>query len=35
MLLIPLSSPNRVIGAMTMARRQVQPFTDVEAAWSA
>ena len=32
MLLIPLSSPQRVIGAMTMARRQVQPFTDVEAA---
>jgi signal transduction histidine kinase len=32
MLLIPLSSPQRVIGAMTMARRLVQPFTDVEAA---
>jgi signal transduction histidine kinase/CheY-like chemotaxis protein len=32
MLLLPLSSPNRVIGAMTMARRQVQPFSDVEAA---
>jgi signal transduction histidine kinase/ActR/RegA family two-component response regulator len=32
MLLTPLSSPQRVIGAMTMARRQVQPFTDVEAA---
>jgi signal transduction histidine kinase/CheY-like chemotaxis protein len=32
MLLIPLSSPNRVIGALTMARRLVQPFTDVEAA---
>ena len=32
MLLIPLSSPQHVIGAMTMARRLVQPFTDVEAA---
>jgi signal transduction histidine kinase len=32
MLLIPLSSPQRVIGAMTMARRLVQPFTEVEAA---
>ncbi|MFY9615212.1 MAG: ATP-binding protein [Candidatus Dormiibacterota bacterium] len=32
MLLIPLSAPNRVIGALTMARREVQPFTDVEAA---
>ncbi|MEA2647104.1 MAG: hypothetical protein QOE92_2187 [Chloroflexota bacterium] len=32
MLLIPLSSPNRVIGAMTMARRLVQPFNEVEAA---
>ena len=32
MLLIPLSSPQRAIGAMTMARREVQHFTDVEAA---
>ena len=32
MLLMPLSSPQRVVGAMTMARRAVQPFTDVEAA---
>jgi signal transduction histidine kinase len=32
MLLMPLSSPQHVIGAMTMARRLVQPFTDVEAA---
>jgi signal transduction histidine kinase/CheY-like chemotaxis protein len=32
MLLIPLSAPNRVIGALTMARREVMPFTDVEAA---
>ena len=32
MLLIPLSSPQHVIGAMTMARRLVQPFTDVDAA---
>ncbi|HEV3232123.1 MAG TPA: ATP-binding protein, partial [Candidatus Dormibacteraeota bacterium] len=32
MLLLPLASPNRTIGAMTMARRNVQPFTDVEAA---
>jgi signal transduction histidine kinase/CheY-like chemotaxis protein len=32
MLLIPLSSPQRVIGALTMARRLVQPFTDVEGA---
>jgi signal transduction histidine kinase/CheY-like chemotaxis protein len=32
MLLLPLASPNRVIGAMTMARRAVQPFTEVEAA---
>jgi signal transduction histidine kinase/CheY-like chemotaxis protein len=32
MLLLPLSSPTRVIGALTMARREVRPFTDVEAA---
>jgi signal transduction histidine kinase/CheY-like chemotaxis protein len=32
MLLLPLSSPQHVIGAMTMARRLVQPFTDVDAA---
>jgi signal transduction histidine kinase/CheY-like chemotaxis protein len=32
MLLMPLSSPQHVVGAMTMARRLVQPFTDVEAA---
>ena len=32
MLLIPLSTPSRVVGAMTMARRHVQPFTDIEAA---
>ena len=32
MLLIPLSAPNRVLGALTMARREVRPFTDVEAA---
>jgi signal transduction histidine kinase/CheY-like chemotaxis protein len=32
MLLIPLSSPQRAIGAMTMARREVEHFTDVEAA---
>jgi len=32
MLLMPLSSPNRVIGALTMARRQVSPFSPVEAA---
>jgi signal transduction histidine kinase/CheY-like chemotaxis protein len=32
MLILPLSSPNRVIGAMTMARRDVRPFNEVEAA---
>jgi signal transduction histidine kinase len=32
MLLLPLSSPTRVIGALTMARREVRPFTEVEAA---
>jgi signal transduction histidine kinase/CheY-like chemotaxis protein len=32
MLLLPLSTPKRVLGAMSVARRNVTPFTDVETA---